>query len=152
MNNKPLKCRLGKGRAGGIEEKCRPLFLSDILLNNPRNQPHRHIPIRINPRHHEAHFILLSGKAVIVAAMGDCVDADMETDENSAFVDVRDRSGIFALNLALAQIFLAGVTIYALDICLYRDVFEGVEFDAQDADKDLLAHMETFGGVSHPVP
>ena len=114
MNNKPLKCRLGKGRAGGIEEKCRPLFLSDILLNNPRNQPHRHIPIRINPRHHEAHFILLSGKAVIVAAMGDCVDADMETDENSAFVDVRDRSGIFALNLALAQIFLAGVTIYAL--------------------------------------
>ena len=102
MNNKPLKCRLGKGRAGGIEEKCRPLFLSDILLNNPRDQPHRHIPIRINSRYHEADLILLSGKAVIVAAMGDGVDADMEADENSAFMDVRDRSGIFALNLALA--------------------------------------------------
>lgn len=74
----------------------------NILLNNPRNQPHRHIPFRINPCYHEAHLILLSGKAVIVAAMGDCVDADMEADENSAFMDVRDRSGIFALNLALA--------------------------------------------------
>ena len=66
--------------------------------------------------------------------MDDCVDADMETDENSAFVDVRDRSGIFALNLALAYIFLAGVSVYALDICLYRDVFKGVELDTQDAD------------------
>lgn len=74
----------------------------NILLNNPRNQPNRHIPVRINPRHHEAHLILLSRKAVIVAAMGDCVDTDMEADENSAFMDVRDGSGIFALNLALA--------------------------------------------------
>ena len=84
--------------------------------------------------------------------MGDCVDTDMEADENSAFVDVRDGSGIFALNLALAQIFLAGVAVYALNICFYRDVFEGVELDAQDVDKDLLAHMEALGGVSHPVP
>ena len=78
------------------------LFLSDILLNNPRNQPHCHVPVCINPRYHEAHFILLSRKAVIVAAMGDCVDAAVEADEDSAFMDVRDRSGIFALNLALA--------------------------------------------------
>ncbi len=74
----------------------------NILLNNPRDQPQRHIPIRINSRYHEADLILLSGKAVIVAAMGDGVDADMEADENSAFMDVRDGSGIFALNLALA--------------------------------------------------
>ena len=78
-----------------------PLQLN-ILLNNPRNQSHRHIPVRINSRYHEAHIILLSGKAVIVAAMGDCVDADVEADENSALMDVRDRSGVFALNLALA--------------------------------------------------
>ena len=84
-----------------MEESAIPLQLN-ILLNNPRNQPHRHIPVRINPCYHEAHLILLSGKAVIVAAMGDCIDADMEADENSAFVDVRDRSGIFTLNLALA--------------------------------------------------
>lgn len=102
MNSKPLKCRLGKGRAGGIEAKCRPLFLSDILLNNPRNQPYCHIPVCVNPCHHEAHFILLSGEAVIVAAMGDGIDADVKVDEDSAFMDVRDGSGVFALNLALA--------------------------------------------------
>lgn len=84
--------------------------------------------------------------------MGDCIDADVEADENSAFMDVRDGSGVFALNLALTQIFFAGVPVYALDICLYRDVFEGVELDAQDADEDLFAHMEPFGGIPHPVP
>lgn len=82
-------------------EPAIPLQLN-ILLNNSRDQPNRHIPVRINPCYHEAHFILLSRKAIIVAAMGDCVDADMEADEDSAFMDVRDRSGIFALNLALA--------------------------------------------------
>ena len=82
-----------------------PRFL-DILLNNPRNQPHCHIPICINPRHHETDFILLSGEPVIVAAMGDCIDADMKVGENSVFVDVSDRFGIFALNLALASIIL----------------------------------------------
>lgn len=124
----------------------------NILLNNPRNQPNCHVAIRINPCHHEAHLILLSRETVIVAAMGDCIDTDVEADENSAFMDVRDGSGIFALNLALTQIFFAGVSVYALDICLYRDVFEGVELDAQDADKDLLTHMETFGGIPQPVP
>ena len=113
-----------------VETRSLLLVKLNILLNNPRNQPHRHIPVRINPRHYEAHFILLSGKAVIVAAMGDCVDSDMEADENSAFVDVRDRTGIFTLNLAFAQIFLAGVSVYALDIRLHGDVFEGVELDA----------------------
>ena len=47
--------------------------------------------------------------------MGDCVDADMEADENSAFMDVRDGSGVFALNFALTQILFAGVAVYALD-------------------------------------
>lgn len=73
-----------------------------ILLNNPRNQPHCHVPVCIYPCHYETDFILFSGKSVIVAAMGNCVDADVEADENSAFVDVRNRSGIFALDLALA--------------------------------------------------
>lgn len=84
-----------------MEESAIPLQLN-ILLNNPRNQPHRHIPVRINPCYYEADLILLSGKAVIVAAMGDCVDADVEADEDSAFVDVRDRPGVLALDLALA--------------------------------------------------
>lgn len=110
----------------------RGISLLDILFNDPRNQPHRHVAVRVNPCHHEADFILLSGEAVIVAAMGDCIDADMKADENSAFMDVCDGSGIFALNLALTQIRFAGVSVYALDICLYRDVFEGVELDAQD--------------------
>ena len=54
--------------------------------------------------------------------MGDCIDADMEADENSALMDVRDGSGVFALNLAFTQIFFAGVPVYALDICLHGDV------------------------------
>lgn len=135
-----------------VETRSLLLVKLNILLNNPRDQSHRHIPVRINPCHHKADFILLSRKAIIVAAMGDCVDADMEADENSAFMDVRDRSGVFALNFALTQILFAGVAVYALDIRLYRDVFKGVELDAQDADKDLLAHMEVLGGISHPVP
>ncbi len=134
-----------------MEESAIPLQLN-ILLNNPRDQSHRHIPVRINPCHHKADFILLSRKAIIVAAMSDCVDADMEADENSAFMDVRDGSGVFSLNLALTQILFAGVAVYALDICLYRDVFEGVELDAQDAHKDLLTHMEALSGIPHPVP
>ena len=54
-----------------------PAFWSDILLNNSRNQPHCYVPLRVNPRNHEADFIFLAGHPVIVAAMGDCVDADM---------------------------------------------------------------------------
>lgn len=74
----------------------------DILLDNPRNQPNCHIPVSINPRHHKTDIILLAGHPVVIAAVGDCVDADVKADEDSAFVDVRDRSGVFALNLALA--------------------------------------------------
>ena len=76
------------------------------MLNNPRNQPYRNIPIWINSCHHETDRILLSGEPVIVAAMGDCIDVDMKVGENSAFMDVSDRFGIFALNLALASIIL----------------------------------------------
>lgn len=82
-----------------------PHFL-DILLNNLRNQSHRYIPARINSCHRETDLILLSGEPVIVAAMGDCIDADMKVGENSVFVDVSDRFGIYALNLALASIIL----------------------------------------------
>ncbi len=71
-------------------QRCPCCFELNILLNNPRNQPYCHIPVCVNPRHHKADFILLSGEAVIVAAMGDCIDTDVEADENSAFMDVRD--------------------------------------------------------------
>lgn len=84
--------------------------------------------------------------------MGDCIDADMEADKDSALVDVCDRSGIFTLNFALAQVFLAGVAACALNICLHGDVFEGMDLDAQDADKDLFANMEAFRGIPQPVP
>ena len=45
------------------------LFLSDILLNNPRNQPHCHVPVGINPRNHETDIILLAGHPVVIAAV-----------------------------------------------------------------------------------
>lgn len=77
-----------------------PAFWSDILLNNSRNQPHCYVSVCINSRNHEADFIFLAGHPVIVAAMGNGIDADVETDEDSALVDVCNRSGIFTLNLA----------------------------------------------------
>lgn len=48
----------------------------NILFNNPRNQPRCHIPVGMNPRHHEADFIFLAGHPVVIAAVGDCIDAD----------------------------------------------------------------------------
>ena len=62
--------------------------------------------------------------------MGDCVDSDVEADEDSALVDVRDCPGVFALDLALAQVVLAGVAIHALDICLHGNVLQRADFDA----------------------
>ena len=102
----------------------------DILLDNPRNQPNCHIPVCINPRHHEADIIFLAGHPVVIAAVGNGVDADVEADEYGALVDVRDGSGILALDLALAQVVLAGVSVYALDICLHGNVLQRADFDA----------------------
>ena len=98
-----------------------PLVLN-ILFYNSRNQSYRHIPVLIDPSDDEADLILLSGHPVVIAAVGDSVDADLEADENSAFVDVSDGTGILALNLALTQVLFAGVAVYALDIRLHRDV------------------------------
>ena len=84
--------------------------------------------------------------------MGDSVDADLEPDENSALVDVRDRSGIFALDFTFAKIGFTGVAIYALNVSADGDVFQRTDFDTQDAHQDLVAHMETLCGISHPVP
>lgn len=101
-----------------------PAFLSDILLNNPRNQPHCYVSVCINSRHNEADFILFAGHPVIVAAMGNGIDADVETNEDSALMDICDRSGIFTLNLALAQVVLAGVAVHALDVRFYGNIFK----------------------------
>jgi len=62
--------------------------------------------------------------------MGDSADADLEPDEYGALVDVRDRSRIFALNLVLAEVSLAGVAIYALYVCADGDVLQGADLDA----------------------
>ncbi len=102
----------------------------NILLNHPRNQPNCHIPVRINPRHHETDIILLARHPVVVAAMGDSIDADLEPDEYSALMNVRDCSGIFALDLALAEVGLAGIAIHALYIGADRDVLQGADLDA----------------------
>lgn len=129
-----------------------PFNILDILLNDPRNQSNRHIPVLIDPGDDKADLILLSGHPVVIAAVGDSVDADLEADENSAFVDVSDGTGILALDLALTQVLFAGVAVYALDIRLHGDILYGCDLHAQDADKDLLAYMEVFRGVSKPVP
>ena len=102
----------------------------DILFNNPRNQPHCHVPVCINPRHHKTDIILLAGHPVVIAAVGDCVDADVEADEDSAFVDVRDRPGVLALNLAFTQVLLAGVAVHALDVGFHGNVLQGADLHA----------------------
>ena len=68
----------------------------------PRNQPNCHIPICANPCNYETDLILLARHSVVIAAMGDGIDADVETDEYGALMDVRNRPGILALDLALA--------------------------------------------------
>ena len=103
------------------------LFLSDILLNNPRNQPHCHVPVCINPRYHETDIILLAGHPVVIAAVGDCIDTDVETDEDSAFVDVRDRPSVLALNLVFTHVLLAGVAVHALDVSFHANVLHGTD-------------------------
>lgn len=112
-----------------MEESAIPLQLN-ILLNNPRNQPHRHIPLFIDPRDHETDIILLARHPAVIAAMGDSIDADLEPDEYSALMNVRDCSGIFALDLALAEVGLAGIAIHALYVCADGDVFQGADLDA----------------------
>ena len=77
-------------------------FILDILPNNSRNQPNRHITGFINSGDDETDLILLARHSVIIAAMGHGVDADMEADEDGAFVYVRDDTGILALNFAFA--------------------------------------------------
>ena len=79
------------------------LFMKlNILLNDPGNQSHRYVPVRINPCHHEADFIFLAGHPVVIAAVGNGINADVEADEYGALMDVRDRPGILTLDLALA--------------------------------------------------
>lgn len=102
----------------------------NILPNNPRNQPNRYIPLFIDPGDHEADIIFLARHPVVVAAMGDSIDADLEPDEDSAFMDVRDRSGIFALDLAFAKIGFAGVAVHTLYVCADGDVLQGADLDA----------------------
>lgn len=84
----------------------------NILLNNPRNQPDCHIPVLINPGDNEADLIFLTRHPAVIAAMGNRVDSDMETYKDSTFVDVSNDTGIFALNLAFAQVCFAGVAVY----------------------------------------
>ena len=74
------------------------------LPNNPRNQSHCHIPFSVDFRNNKADFIPSSRLAAVIAAVGDCIDADMEPDKNSSFMDVRHNSSIFPLHFTLGQI------------------------------------------------
>lgn len=122
------------------------------MSNEPRNQINRHIPVFIYPGDDEADLILLAGHPVVIAAVGDSVDADLEADEYSTFVDVSDGTGILALDLALTQVVLAGVAVYAYDIRPHRGVLYGCDLYAQDADKNLFAYMEVFRDIPKLVP
>ena len=96
--------------------------MSDMLFNNPGNQPYRHVPFLINPGDNEADFILFPRSTVIIAAVGDGIDADGEANKNGSLMDIGDGPGIFSLYLAFPQVCFAGVAIDAFDIGLHRDV------------------------------
>ena len=80
--------------------------------------------------------------------MGDCVDADVETDEDSAFVDVRDRLGIFALNFAFAQVLLAGVAVIMDKPTNHLDALtkESLKIALEEFEETVLlvSHEEAF--------
>lgn len=100
-----------------------PVFL-DILFNDSGNQSDCNIAFFINSCDNEADFILFAGHTVIIAAVGYGIDSDMETYKDRTFMDVSNDTGIFALNLAFAQVCFAGVAVYTFDICFYGNVLQ----------------------------
>ena len=65
-----------------------------------------------------AHVKLQDGKMYEINS----VDTDMKADENRAFMDISDNSGIFALNFAFAKVCFAGITVDALNISSYGNI------------------------------
>ena len=93
-----------------------------ILLHNSWNQSNSHIPFRINPGHHEADFILLSGESWVIATMGNRIDSYIKPYKDGAFMNVCNGTDIFALNLTFLQIFYTGIAKDTFNIRFYRNV------------------------------
>ena len=74
--------------------------ISQILPDDPGNDPHSHAPIFINPGDGKAHIILLAGSPVVVAGVGYSIHAVGQPDIDHAFMYVCDLVGILALDAA----------------------------------------------------
>ena len=83
--------------------------ISQILPDDPGNNPHSHAPFFINPGDGKAHIILLAGSSVVVAGVGHSVHSVRQADIDHALMYIRDLAGILALDKAFFQIVMAGV-------------------------------------------
>ena len=101
-----------------------------VLLNNPSDDSHCNISIFVNMCHNKGHFIFFPNGAAVVATVSNGVDAQFQPDENSSFVDVFHRSGIFFLYPTIFQIFFAGVAFHAFYICMDGERFRGISLDS----------------------
>lgn len=101
-----------------------------VLLNNPSDDSHCNISIFVNMCHNKGHFIFFPNGAAVVATVSNGVDAQFQPDENSSFVDVFHRSGIFSLYPTIFQIFFAGVAFHAFYICMDGERFWGISLDS----------------------
>ena len=79
------------------------LWISQILPDDPGNDPHGHAPFFINPGDGKAHIILLAGSPVVVAGVGHSVHAVGQPDIDHALMYIRDLAGILALDAAFFQ-------------------------------------------------
>ena len=116
-----------------VAQYYRSIFLN-ILLHNSGNQSNSYIPFRINPGHHEADFILLSGKSGVIAAVGNRIDSDIKPYKDGALMNVCNGTDIFALNLTFLQIFYTGIAKDTFNIRFYRNVCNRGYGNACDAD------------------
>lgn len=126
--------------------------ISQILPDNPGNDPHSHAPFFINPGDGKAHIILLAGSPVVIAGVGHSVHAVGQPDIDHAFMYVRDLAGILALDAAFFQVVMAGVLGHALDVSLNSHILQAVTAHVQDAHKHLVAHGKTLMGIPDPLP
>ena len=126
--------------------------ISQILPDDPGNNPHSHAPFFINPGDGKAHIILLAGSPVVVAGVGHSVHAVGQPDIDHAFMYIRDLAGILALDTAFFQVVMAGVLGHALDVRFDTHIFQAVTAHVQDAYKNLVSYGKAFVGIPDPFP
>lgn len=59
----------------------------NMLPDDPGNQSHRHVPLLVNSRDHEAYLILLTRCPAVITAVSDGIDADGQPHKHGALLE-----------------------------------------------------------------